>query len=297
MFLEIIQCGSISAASRKLYISQPAVSQCLKKLEQELGTPLFIRRSGKTAELTRDGIAFADTARKVVPIYDCFIKELNSSSTPGWHRLKIGVPPRQGNQIMEVLMSHVDTALQNIALDFLEGPSDDQERHLINGEIDLAIIRLPLKIKNLDYKIIHRDPLGIWLRKGSPWETRAITKAGEPYPFLSLEALKDETLVLPPADSRIRATIDNILREGNFIPHIQQNYQNKKSLLLMVEKGLASTIGKKPDSIYLSDRFFRIENCSQSYNLALVYMPDTPYKKDIQLISTILKPYFDKNHS
>lgn len=294
LFLEIVRCGSISAASRKLYISQPAVSQCLKKLEQELRTPLLIRRSGKTAELTRAGLAFADMACKIVPVYNDFVKELDIVSKSGRHLLKIGVPPSQGNQIMAALMSHAETVLQNIDLDFREGPADYQEQNLVNGEIDLAIIRLPLKIKNLKYKIIHRDALGIWLRKGSPREDGAVTKAGEPYPFLSLEALRDETLVLPPAGSRIRSTIDSILKEGSFTPHIQQIYQNKKSLLLMVEKGLASTISKCPDSSYLADRFFRIEGCSQSYNLALVYLPDTPYKNDIKLLYSVLKPYFDE---
>ncbi|MCB6345683.1 LysR family transcriptional regulator [Clostridium sp. AF18-27] len=294
LFLEIVQCGSISAASRKLYISQPAVSQCLKKLEQELGTPLLIRRSGKTAELTRTGLAFADIAHKIVPIYDGFVNELDITPRSGRHLLKIGVPPRHGYQIMAALMSHGETVLQNIDLDFQEGPADDQERNLINGDIDLAIIRLPLKIKNLDYKIIHRDFLGIWLRKGSPQEDRAVTKPGEPYPFLPLEALRDETLVLPPAGSRIRSAIDSILKESGFVPHIQQNYQYKKSLLLMVEKGLASTISQCPDSDYLADRFFRIEGCSQSYDLALVYLPDTPYKNDIKLLCSVLKPYFDE---
>lgn len=147
LFLEIVQCGSISAASRKLYISQPAVSQCLKKLEQELGTPLLIRRSGKTAELTRTGLAFADIAHKIVPIYDGFVNELDITPRSGRHLLKIGVPPRHGYQIMAALMSHGETVLQNIDLDFQEGPADDQERNLINGDIDLAIIRLPLKSK------------------------------------------------------------------------------------------------------------------------------------------------------
>ena len=36
LFLEIVQCGSISAASRKLYISQPAVSQAIRQLENRL---------------------------------------------------------------------------------------------------------------------------------------------------------------------------------------------------------------------------------------------------------------------
>ena len=63
----------------------------------------------------------------------------------------------------------------------------------------------------------------------------------------------------------------------------------------MVEKGLASTIGKSPDEGQKTGRFFRIAGSTHSYNLALVYVPDTPFKRDIQLIQEILEEYF-KEH-
>lgn len=295
LFLEVLRCGSISAASRSLYISQPALSQSIKKLEQELGTPLLIRRSGKVAKPTRAGEIFADTARQIVPIYEGCLKQITMRPENERRLLRVGVPPHQGNQIMSVLMSCTEAAQAHIELEFSEAPAETQEDSLVNGEIDLAVIRLPLKIQNLEYKIVYRDPLGIWLRKGSPWETKGIQKEGEEYPFLPLGALKDEILVLPPPNRRISTTINSILKEGNFTPRILKNYQNKQSILLMVEKGLASTIGKSPDEGQKTDRFFRIEGCTESYNLALVYMPDTPFKRDIRMIQGILEEYF-KEH-
>ena len=45
-FSEVISCGSVSAAAKKLGVSQPAVSQLIKKLEESVGVPLFVRRNG-----------------------------------------------------------------------------------------------------------------------------------------------------------------------------------------------------------------------------------------------------------
>ena len=45
-FSEVIACGSVSAAAKKLGVSQPAVSQLIKKLEKSVGVPLFVRRNG-----------------------------------------------------------------------------------------------------------------------------------------------------------------------------------------------------------------------------------------------------------
>ena len=50
-FSEVITCGSVSAAAKKLGISQPAVSQLIKKLEKAVGAPLFIRRNGLISQL------------------------------------------------------------------------------------------------------------------------------------------------------------------------------------------------------------------------------------------------------
>ena len=68
LILEIVETGSISAAAKKLYISQPALSQTVKKIEDELGTPLFIRRSGKMLELTKAGKSYAQMAEHIVPV-------------------------------------------------------------------------------------------------------------------------------------------------------------------------------------------------------------------------------------
>ena len=45
-FSEVISCGSVSAAAKKLGVSQPAISQLIKKLEKSVGVPLFVRRNG-----------------------------------------------------------------------------------------------------------------------------------------------------------------------------------------------------------------------------------------------------------
>jgi len=56
-FKEVAECGKISEAAKKLYISAPSLSATIKRLETELGTPLFTR-TGNTIELNRQGEVF-----------------------------------------------------------------------------------------------------------------------------------------------------------------------------------------------------------------------------------------------
>ena len=93
MVLEIIDSGSISAAAKKLFISQPSLSQSIKKIEAELGTPLFIRQSGKVMAPTQAGLAYAQAARQICrSIMSCF-RLLTRKARSGKNRLESAFPP------------------------------------------------------------------------------------------------------------------------------------------------------------------------------------------------------------
>lgn len=63
--LAIVNCGSISEAAKRLYISQPSLSNAVKEIEEEFGIEIFLR-SSKGISLTNEGIEFLSYARQVV---------------------------------------------------------------------------------------------------------------------------------------------------------------------------------------------------------------------------------------
>ena len=68
-FLEVVECGSLTHAANKLYITQPALSHRIKELERQLNTSLIIRRRGvSTVELTPAGKAFIPQAEKWIKL-------------------------------------------------------------------------------------------------------------------------------------------------------------------------------------------------------------------------------------
>ena len=71
-FLAVAKTGSVTAAARRLYVTQPALSRRLRTLEEELGYPLVKRSKGvRVAELTEEGRAFIPLAEK----YDALWRE------------------------------------------------------------------------------------------------------------------------------------------------------------------------------------------------------------------------------
>jgi len=64
-FIEIVNCGTISKASKSLYVAQPSLSNAMKELESEVGVELFLR-TPKGITLTSDGVEFLGYARQIM---------------------------------------------------------------------------------------------------------------------------------------------------------------------------------------------------------------------------------------
>ena len=63
--IQIVQCGSITMAAQKLYITQPSLSKAVSELEQEMGITIFLR-SNRGVILSEEGTKFLSYARQVV---------------------------------------------------------------------------------------------------------------------------------------------------------------------------------------------------------------------------------------
>lgn len=69
IFYTVAKCGSLTKAAEKLFVSQPAVSQSVKQLENQLGVPLF-NRTFKGMELTEEGGSIYDKVERAVELLD-----------------------------------------------------------------------------------------------------------------------------------------------------------------------------------------------------------------------------------
>src|SRR5262245_53825158 len=89
VFLRIVETGSMSAASRSLHLTQPALSHSLRLLEGELGTPLFERR-GRGLILTAAGRALEPRARALVDESRRLARDVSHAAAQRYYDLRLG---------------------------------------------------------------------------------------------------------------------------------------------------------------------------------------------------------------
>ncbi len=93
-FAQIVESGSLSKASRCLFVAQPALSQQIAKLEDEVGKPL-LQRSTRGVTPTDNGLALYHHARFVLRQLDrrCRSRARNPARSAAWSRLGCRRPP------------------------------------------------------------------------------------------------------------------------------------------------------------------------------------------------------------
>ena len=150
-YVTIVEEGSLTAASRKLHIAQPALSNQIKAMEQKYGTRLFFR-GARRLELTDAGMILYQKAKHMCEIEQAAQSEIASGFTGQKGMLRVGVTPSAADGIGDILL---DFALKypQTEIKYLEASAADLCKMLQNGIVEVAVLKtvsdLPENVKLL----------------------------------------------------------------------------------------------------------------------------------------------------
>lgn len=135
-FLAVADCRNISKASKKLYVSQPAVTKSIKNLESSLNTKLFLRKHGGV-ELTESGkklYHYIKTASSFVQTAETMISKSDNIET-----IKIGIANYIPVKIIEKSIRHFLTLQKNTTISIIVEDDDTLIKMLENNLVNLII--------------------------------------------------------------------------------------------------------------------------------------------------------------
>src|SRR5439155_609135 len=131
-------------AAEELNVAQPSVSQQIRKLETELGAPLFHRMKRHVA-LTEAGKTFLPHARAVLQRVDEARLEVQELSGLRRGTLAVGAPPSVGTHLLPRALAAFSSRHPGIALAFREAGSRTLLGLLEQGELDMAVVIQPIR--------------------------------------------------------------------------------------------------------------------------------------------------------
>jgi DNA-binding transcriptional LysR family regulator len=163
-FVAVAEEGSISAAARRLCVSQPALSQTINAIERRLGVELFLR-STTGVERTEAGQALLDEARAILSRFDHLLPAMVRYRSGSEGVLRVGIPHELASKVFSCLANFVtDCPATRVLPRHL--PIDDQLAALRSGRLDVSfMVEVPVG-RDLDNFLVAREELGVLLARG-----------------------------------------------------------------------------------------------------------------------------------
>ena len=141
-FVEIVDSGSLTAASKKLFIAQPALSNQLKALEKEMGT-LLIERNSRRQKLTDAGRLFYDRAKSIILMENTLVKEVRDVEDGNVGTLKLAVIQSAEMALLREVIPTFEENWPKVRFEIQEKESDVILSLLEDGIADVGIVRTP----------------------------------------------------------------------------------------------------------------------------------------------------------
>ncbi len=154
-FRKIADTGSINEAARHLHMSQPPLSYQLRQLEGELQVRLF-ERSSQGVVLTEAGRLLYERSGNLLNYARSAAQEV--SQTGKKRTLRMGITPTTAEIMMPYFVRFVRRC-PDVNFEIRDGITFDLYNDLLEGIIDVSVVRTPLRLDDVEYRVLREEPM------------------------------------------------------------------------------------------------------------------------------------------
>ncbi len=251
--LTVYQEGSFTSAAEKLFISQPSLSQAIKKTEEKLGFAIFIRTK-KSLRLSEEGRCFIEACLRISKSMRDYENEISDINTLNSGHLAIGMPFHLGEYIIPSVVYAFRKRYPGVRLTLIEKNSSELETSLRQGEIDIATIPLPLNDPTLGYTPLRTGSLSVVMSKDDP-HSRYIYKDQDGMDCIDLKDLRDADFITGQPGQRIRKVTEMLFDWDDIKPNILVSSRSIKTVIKLAAIGMGIAIA--PDIYIPADDAWR----------------------------------------
>lgn len=234
--LAISRHQNITKAAESLYVSQPTLSKFLGNLEGELGMKLF-RRVGNKYVLTYAGERYVDYAGRILRMKNDLDVELADILKRDVGVLNLAFARMRCTYMLPETLPQFRRLYPNVKVNVFEGSSDENDRRILEGEVDLAFYSMPAVANPMmEYESVAKEELLICTGKDHPLGRFAQENPGG-YPILDPALLERELVILFQPEQRTRQITDALCQERHLRFENRLVSSNHPAVMGLVARG------------------------------------------------------------
>ena len=224
--------GSFSRAAQSLHLTQPAVSMQIRQLERELGLPV-LERVGKRAFPTKAGDLLLAHAARALGELELAVERIRELRGVVAGRVRLGTSASISIYLLPPTLRRFRARYPDVELVVVTGNASEISRAVVENELDVGIVSLPVRARELTVTPVYTDELvAITPARGAWRRRRTVTPP----------TLAAEPLILFEHGGTVRRIIDDWFRRAGAAPRPAMELGNTEAIKKLVEAGLGLSI-------------------------------------------------------
>ncbi len=227
-FVAVARAGRFTRAARRLGTTQPSLSRRVQQLEAQLSTKLVVRTPAGVV-LTSAGERFLAHAERALASVDAGRTAIEELSGEPRGVVTLGSQPTISAYVLPALLARFHEHAPHVVLRLREGLADQIEERLASGELDLALMNLPVRRLDLAAQKLWQEDYLLAVPAGHRLATieRAVTLA---------DVVGEPLVVVPGATATL--ALFAACEERGARPNVVVDADNLEAVRRMVERGL-----------------------------------------------------------
>ena len=289
--LQVAKDGTFSQAAKHLFISQPSLSQCIKKIEVELGMQIF-DRSKSPLQLTEAGHIYVEAARQMKDLRKNLLSRVDDLSELRSGQVRIGSSRTRSVCLLADAMAAFHQRYPNIRLSVVEGSTSRLQEHILQGHVDFALLYTPLPDT---FRTVHlmEERVFVAVPRHNPMVSQYNGVQPLPYPTISFKAFQDEPFIILKPSRCMRAIYDNLCKTTGVKPREVFEGDSILSAAELCSRGMGTTLitdmviklGARKDSPF----FFALKENIEARQLVAAYGANQHLSKAAQVFLQFIR--------
>jgi DNA-binding transcriptional LysR family regulator len=222
--IAVADTGSITEAADRINLTQPALSRRLQQLEEHFGAEL-LSRGRKGVQLTEIGRLVESEARILIARYDHLRDQVRAHQGLEGGTVRIGGGATAVSFLLPKAIASFQGSHPAVKFQLKEAGSNEVAKDVINGHLELGLVTMPVKNRELDVWPLLTDRIVLVGPKQHPLARNR---------YISASALDGISFVGFEADTAVRQIIDATLRDAGVVMNVVMELRSIPAILRMV---------------------------------------------------------------